>query len=49
VAGVRADRKEGIKQFTGKNADVKDALLNWGLGAVVWLVVGRILDKVIRP
>ena len=25
------------------------ALFNWGLGAVVWLVVGRILDRVVRP
>jgi hypothetical protein len=43
------DRTEGIKQFHGQNADVKDALLNWGLGALAWLVAGRILDRVIRP
>lgn len=39
----------GIMKFTGENADTKNALFNWGLGAVVWLVVGRILDRVIRP
>ena len=42
-------RKHGVKHFTGHNADVKNALVNWGLGAVVYLVVGRILDRVIRP
>ena len=42
-------RKDGIKQFDGSNADVKNALFNWGLGAIVWLVVGRILDRIVRP
>jgi hypothetical protein len=39
----------GIMKFTGENADTKNALFNWGVGAVVWLVVGRILDRVVRP
>lgn len=39
----------GIMKFTGENADTKNALFNWGLGAVVWLLVGRILDRVVRP
>jgi hypothetical protein len=43
------DRKNGIKDFTGKNADVKEALLNWGLAAIVWLIGGRIIDRIIRP
>jgi hypothetical protein len=43
------DRKAGIFDFTGQGAEVKNALVNWGLGAVVWLVVGRILDRIIRP
>jgi hypothetical protein len=43
------DREIGIKDFTGKNAEVKDALLNWGLAAIVWLIGGRILDRIIRP
>ena len=42
-------RKDGIKQFTGHNADIKNALVNWGLGAVVYLIVGRVLDRIIRP
>ena len=39
----------GIKQFTGDDADTKNALFNWGLGAVAWLFVGRILERLIRP
>ena len=42
-------RRNGIKEFTGDNAATKNALFNWGLGAVAWLVIGRILDRVIRP
>jgi hypothetical protein len=42
-------RDGGIKEFGKPNADVKNALFNWGLGAVAWLVVGRILDRLIRP
>jgi hypothetical protein len=41
-----------IKDFdTAKKAseDVKTALFNYGLCAVVWLVIGRVLDRVIRP
>ena len=43
------DRSNGIKDFTGKNAEIKEALLNWGLAAIVWLVAGRIIDRIIRP
>jgi hypothetical protein len=39
----------GIMKFTGENAETKNALFNWGVGAVVWLVAGRILDRIIRP
>jgi hypothetical protein len=39
----------GVKQFTGADADTKNALFNWGLGAVAWLFMGRILDRLIRP
>lgn len=42
--------ENGIKEFTkGENAEIKSALFNWGLGAVFWLVLGRVLDRVIRP
>ena len=42
-------KDNGIKEFTGANAETKNALFNWGLGAIAWLVVGRILERVIRP
>ena len=42
-------RDNGIKQFSGPNADTKNALFNWGLGAAAWLFVGRILERLIRP
>jgi hypothetical protein len=42
-------RTDGIKTFHGHNAATDDALFNWGIGAVVWLVVGRLLERLIRP
>ena len=43
------DRGNGIKQFHGADAATKDALFNWGIGALAWLIVGRLLDRVLRP
>ena len=43
------DLHDGVFSFHGKNAETKDALLNWGLAAVSWLIAGRILDRIIRP
>jgi len=43
------DRNDGVLKFDGDNAGTKNALVNWGLAAVVWLIVGRILDRIIRP
>lgn len=42
-------RTDGIKEFRGENAGVKNALFNWGIGALAWLVVGRILDRIVKP
>src|SRR4051812_49072438 len=42
-------KENGIKEFSGSNAETKNALFNWGLGAVAWLVVGRLLERLIRP
>ena len=42
-------RTAGIKQFTGENAVIKNAFVNWGLGAVAWLVVGRIARRFLTP
>jgi hypothetical protein len=43
------DLEDGVFSFDGKNAETKDALVNWGLAALVWLIGGRILDRIIRP
>ncbi|WP_235737548.1 hypothetical protein [Nocardioides alcanivorans] len=43
------DVDNGVKQFSGDSAETKNALFNWGLAAVVWLIVGRIADRLIRP
>jgi len=43
------DRDDGIKQWTSANAETKNALFNWGLAALVWLIAGRLLDRLIRP
>ena len=42
-------RRDGLKSFDGANADVKNALFNWGIGAIVYLIVGRIVVKIIQP
>lgn len=42
-------RDDGITQFTGEGSGVKNALVNWGIGAIAWLVVGRVLDRLVRP
>ncbi len=43
------DLDNPIREFTGENAAIKEALLSYGLGAVAYLVVGRILERVIQP
>ena len=42
-------RRNGIFEFGGDNAEVRNALVNWGIGAVAYLVVGRIVDRIVRP
>jgi hypothetical protein len=42
-------KDNGVKQFSGADAETKNALFNWGLGAAVWLFVGRIVDRMVRP
>ncbi len=39
----------GIFDFSGKNADAKNALSNWGIAAIVYLVIGRVLSNAIAP
>lgn len=42
-------RENGVREFTGDNAETKNALFNWGLGAVVYLLVGRVVERLVRP
>jgi hypothetical protein len=42
-------RDNGIFTFDGADAATKSALANWGLGAVAYLVVGRIVERIVRP
>jgi len=42
-------RDNGIFTFTGADAATKNALTNWGIAAIGYLVVGRILERLIRP
>lgn len=46
------DKDNGVFTFTDKNVEtreIKNALVNWGLGAVVWLIIGRVAERLIRP
>lgn len=36
-------RDDGIFDFGGDNAAAKNALVNWGIAALVYLVIGRVL------
>ena len=53
VAGVLDldvfSRDNGVFTFDGADAATKNALVNWGLAAVAYLVVGRVLERVVRP
>lgn len=42
-------RRNGVFEFRGESADVRNALVNWGIGAVAYLVVGRLVDRLVRP
>lgn len=40
-------RDNGIFDFSGANAVAKNALLNWGIAAIVYLVLGRLVARLI--
>jgi phage FluMu gp28-like protein len=48
LAGPAGDQTGGIFDF-GRNEEAKNALANWGIAAIFYLVVGRLLDRIIRP
>ena len=41
-------RDHGIFHFHGKSEAAKNALVNWGIAALVYLLVGRLLARLIR-
>ena len=47
--GARSLDFGSFKEFTGKSAATKEALTNWGIAAIIYLVIGKVLDRVIRP
>jgi hypothetical protein len=44
-------RTDGVAHWKGHDhtALTKNAVVNWGLAAVVWLVIGRIVERIVRP
>jgi hypothetical protein len=44
-------RTDGVAHWAGQShsALTKNACVNWGLAAVVWLVGGKIVEKILRP
>lgn len=42
-------KDDGIFAFTGTNAEKLDAVTNWGLGAIVYMVIGNVLRRLLRP
>lgn len=42
-------RENGIFAFKGENAEIKDAVVNWGIAAMVYLVIGRYLQRLLAP
>ena len=43
------DLDNPIRDFKGENHQIKEALLTYGLGGIVYLIIGRVLERVIRP
>jgi len=42
-------RTDGIFAFHGDKAEVKDAVVNWGIAAIVYLTIGRYLQRLLAP
>jgi hypothetical protein len=43
------DLDNPVKEFKDPNSDVKNALFNYGICAVIYLIAGRFLERIIRP
>jgi hypothetical protein len=42
-------RDQGVFVFDGANAEKLDAVVNWGCAAVLYMVIGNALQKILRP
>ncbi|MCW2785899.1 MAG: hypothetical protein JWP74_2416 [Marmoricola sp.] len=42
-------RSNGIFSFHGSKAETKDAVVNWGIAALVYLAIGRYLQRLLAP
>lgn len=42
-------RNNGLFTFDGAHAAAENALVNWGIAAVIYLLIGKLLRRVIRP
>ena len=42
-------RDNGVFDFQGKNADSKNALVNWGIAAIAYLAIDRLIASAIGP
>jgi hypothetical protein len=42
-------RDQGVFTFTGGNAVKLDAVCNWGLAAVVYMIVGNVMRSFLQP
>ena len=42
-------RDHGVFAFTGDNAIKLDAVCNWGLAAIVYMIVGNVLRTFLQP
>jgi hypothetical protein len=49
--GVFSRGADGVFHWKGHSdaAATKNAIVNWGLAALVWLVGGKILERIVRP
>jgi hypothetical protein len=48
--GVFSRGKDGVAHFKGHSqaALTKNALVNWGLAALVWLIGGKIVERIVK-
>lgn len=43
------DLDNPVKEFQNPNGEVKTALFNYGIASVVYLVIGRVFERILRP